>query len=162
LAGRSVGVGSPASGQSSSEFALVPNVGVGPAQFGHRPAQVLAAMGESPAYEGWMGGNLNDALLFAGLVLGFDACDAHGPLSASRFVEARICGRENASLFGTPLVAWTRASLVAWLRERGHVVHQSADDVNVEALGLSLSFSSTGQIQYAELRAPAGEQAARE
>jgi hypothetical protein len=72
------------------EFDLVPNERVGPAHFGLRPAQVTSVMGETELYEDWMGGNLNDSLLFRGLILGFDRCDANGPLPDGRLIEARV------------------------------------------------------------------------
>jgi hypothetical protein len=60
-----------------------PGVGIGPIRHGMRPAEVLAVFPEPQVYEDWMGGNLNDALLFRGLRLHFSKCDSRAPLADS-------------------------------------------------------------------------------
>ena len=64
-------------------FEINPGVGVGPVTFGQSPSEVQAAMAEQQMYEDWMGGNLNDALLFRGLRLHFSKCDSRAPLADS-------------------------------------------------------------------------------
>ncbi|HKN65015.1 MAG TPA: hypothetical protein VJW73_01980, partial [Gemmatimonadaceae bacterium] len=77
------------------------------------PAEVRAALGEPEGYEEWMGGNLNDSLLFHGLICGFDECDAYGPLSGSALCELRISvpHRGDTVLWGRPLAQWTARDL---------------------------------------------------
>jgi len=38
-----------------------------------RPNEIVSVFTEPQMYEEWMGGNLNDSLLFQGLILGFSA-----------------------------------------------------------------------------------------
>jgi len=105
-------------------FEINPGVGVGPVTFGQSPSEVQAAMAEQQMYEDWMGGNLNDALLFQGLILGFDRCDARGPLPNSRLVEARLAGRPNTQIFSRPTADWTRDELLAFLVKQGDHEHR--------------------------------------
>jgi hypothetical protein len=59
---------------------IIPGIGIGPVQRGMSPPQVLEALPEKHQYEEWMGGNLNDSLLFHGLIFSFDKCNPAGPL----------------------------------------------------------------------------------
>jgi hypothetical protein len=52
---------------------LYPGEGIGLVRIGMSPAEVLAVLDEPQVYEKWMGGNLNDSLLFRGLLFHFDA-----------------------------------------------------------------------------------------
>ena len=67
-----------------------PKIGFGPMRFGMSPAQVRDLLPEEQTYEECLGGNLNDSLLYRGLIIGFDACDANGLLAESRFCELRL------------------------------------------------------------------------
>ncbi len=136
-------------------FEIDPGRGVGPARFGQTPVQVEAVMAEPQMYEEWMGGNLNDSLLFQGLILGFDRCNTHGPLPDSRLVEARILARAGAYLFNRPAADWTRDELLAFLRSQGHDPDRKhPKDLNVDALGLSITFDDGGKLDYMELWDP--------
>ena len=44
------------------------------------PDEVVALMGEEQTYEDWMGGNLNDSLLYHHLIIGFDKYDGLSPV----------------------------------------------------------------------------------
>jgi hypothetical protein len=136
------------------ELDLILEESVGPARFGQTPAQVVSVMNEGELYEDWMGGNLNDSLLFRGLVLGFDRCDARGPLPESRLVEARVKGRPGARIFGKRVDAWTRQDLLKFLRQQGYDVRDSPPDVNVPSIGLGLSFDEQGILDYVEIWKP--------
>lgn len=59
---------------------ILPWTGLGPLRFGMKPNEVRRAFDEDQVYEDWMGGNLNDSLLYRGLILGFDKEDSRGPL----------------------------------------------------------------------------------
>ena len=61
-------------------------VGIGQIKLGMHPDDVVEAFAEGQICEHWMGGNLNDAILFHGLRLHFDKCSAAGPLADSRSV----------------------------------------------------------------------------
>lgn len=75
---------------------LIPKIGIGPLRFGMRPSEVKDVLGPEHGYESWMGGNLNDSLLYSGMILGFDRCDSRGPLNDSKLIEFRI--NQNADI----------------------------------------------------------------
>src|SRR6266567_83478 len=77
---------------------IIPNIGLGPLRFGMNPSQVQAVLGAHQTYEPWMGGNLNDSLLYPGLIVGFGKCDGRGPLNGSKLVEVRINGKADLTL----------------------------------------------------------------
>jgi hypothetical protein len=78
---------------------IYPGVGIGPIRHGMRPADVMNVISEPQVYEEWMGGNLNDALLFRRLCLHFTACDSHAPLPDSTLNLIVIQQRPDAYLF---------------------------------------------------------------
>ena len=88
---------------------LLPGEGVGPLRFGMSPSEAQGAFTEPPVYEEWMGGNLNDSILFRGLVAGFDRHDSAGPLANSRLIEFRVRGREDIVLAGRAVLDSRRA-----------------------------------------------------
>ncbi len=73
-----------------------PGEGIGLVRFGMRPAEVLALFSEPQVYEDWMGGNLNDALLFHGLLLHFNECNRSGPLPSSTLSWVEVYPLTNA------------------------------------------------------------------
>ncbi len=79
----------------------------------------MKVFGSKQVYENWMGGNLNDSLLYPGLILGFDKCDSHGPLENSRFTEFQVLKREDAVLYGKPFMNWTKQELFQLFAEQG-------------------------------------------
>lgn len=92
----------------AEDMEILPKIGLGPLRFGMTPSQVQAVLGSHRTYEAWMGGNLNDSLLYPGLIIGFDECDGSGPLPDSKLVEFRMQGRTdvtflNKPIFGMPL-----------------------------------------------------------
>jgi hypothetical protein len=48
-------------------------------RFGMSPVQIKDLLGNQLVWENWMGGNLNNALCYHGLVLVFDLCNGAGP-----------------------------------------------------------------------------------
>lgn len=80
-----------------------PHQGVGPVKFGMSPKQVKKVMGREPVYEDWMGGNLNDSLLYPGMIISFDECDAKGPLPHSKVVGFRLNSVESLVFHHIPL-----------------------------------------------------------
>jgi hypothetical protein len=131
---------------------ILPNIGLGEIRFGMRPAEVRERLSETETYEEWMGGNLNDSLLYRGLILGFDAFNAHGPLDDSHFTEARLNHREDAFIWGKNLPAWTKASIADHLKQNT-IPYELADngDLLVPSLFLEMSFDDSGGLEYIEM-----------
>jgi len=116
-----------------------------------RPAEVLAIFSEPQVYEDWMGGNLNDALLFHGLRLHFGHCDARAPLPDSTLNWVVIHQREDAYLFGQPVGEWTKEAVVRELQARGYEVRTPPNgDVEVPQQ-IGMSFDEDGRLIWLEV-----------
>jgi hypothetical protein len=131
---------------------LIPNVGIGSLRFGMSPAEVRAVRPEEQTYEEWMGGNLNDSLLYHGLIIGFDECNSTGPLPDSRLTRICVLGREDAVIWGQAICDWTKETVTSHL-DRSRIPCRMLDsgDVSVQALSLSLSFDDSGRLEYVEM-----------
>lgn len=128
-----------------------PGEGFGPVRHGMRPAEVLAVFAEPQVYEDWMGGNLNDALLFHGLRFHFTECDARAPLPESRLNWVVIHQREDAHLFGRPVSEWTKDFVAQELQSRGYEV-QMPPNGDVEVPGqIGMSFDEQGRLIWVEV-----------
>lgn len=64
-----------------------PLYGIGEVKFGMHPSEVKEIMGDKLTWEEWMGGNLNDAIYYPGIVFIFDKCDDRGPLEDASLIE---------------------------------------------------------------------------
>jgi hypothetical protein len=116
-----------------------------------RPVEVHRVFTEQQQYESWMGGNLNDAMLFRGLRLHFDACNEKGPLVNSRLNLIVIHERQDVDLFGRPIGEWTREHLVQELQANGIAFDlPKTGDVLVHP-GMALSFNAEGQLVWIEI-----------
>lgn len=116
-----------------------------------RPAEVLTAFPEPQVYEDWMGGNLNDALLFPGLRLHFDDCDSRAPLPDGRLNWIVIHKRPDAHLFGRPVGEWTKDAVLQELRAQGYdALRPPNGDVDV-CRKLGLSFADDGRLVWVEV-----------
>jgi hypothetical protein len=128
-----------------------PGEGIGPIRHGMRPAEVLAVFPEPQVYEDWMGGNLNDALVFQGLRLHFSDCDSRAPLPDNTLNWIVIHQRPDAHLLGQPLGEWTKDAVVRELRARGYDVHTPPNgDVEVPQQ-IGLSFNEGGRLIWVEV-----------
>jgi len=128
-----------------------PGEGIGPVRLGMRPAEVLAIFLEPQVYEEWMGGNLNDALLFHGLRLHFSDCDARAPLPNSTLNWIVIHQREDTYLFGRPVGEWRKDAVVRELRARGYDV-QTTPNGDVEMpQQMGMSFDEDGRLIWVEV-----------
>jgi hypothetical protein len=128
-----------------------PGEGIGRIRHGMQPAEVLAVFNEPRVYEHWMGGNLNDALLFHGLRLHFSECDSRAPLPGSRLNWVVIHQREDAFLFERPMHEWTKDTLIRELRLRGYDVETPPNgDVEVPRQ-LGMSFEEDGRLVWVEI-----------
>lgn len=128
---------------------IVPGVGVGPVCLGMSPRQVLDVFPEEQKWEHWMGGNLNDALLFHGLVFIFDKCESAGPLPDARLERIFVRGREDAMLLGKPVSSWDKSAIVGRLRDEGHTVEEWTEGYFVERK-IWLSFTGD-QISFIDI-----------
>jgi hypothetical protein len=118
-----------------------------------RPAEVLAVFHEPQVYENWMGGNLNDALLFQGLRLHFSECDSRAPLPDSTLNWIVIHQRPDAYLFSRPVGEWTKDSVLQELQARGYCAQTPPNgDVDVYRK-LGLSFEDDGRLVWVEVYA---------
>ena len=133
---------------------LLPRRGIGTASFGMTPAEVRAPLREPEAYEEWMGGNLNDSLLFHGLICGFDECDAYGPLADSALRELRISvpHRRDVMLWGRPLAEWTARDLREHAVSAGLELETGPhDSISSTTLGMGCDFDAAGRLEGIEL-----------
>jgi hypothetical protein len=130
---------------------LQPWLGLGPLHFGMTPAQVRAALAEPEAYEEWMGGNLNDSILFRGLICGFDRHDSQGPVAQAKLRELRLATTRPDVVFeGRPLRNWTRETLSA-LPALANAQPSGPSSLSIPALGLAFDFDERGQVAFADL-----------
>jgi hypothetical protein len=128
-----------------------PGQGIGPIRHGMTPDQVLAVFSEPRVYEDWMGGNLNDALLFHGLRLHFSECDSRTPLPTSLLDWIVIHQREDAFLFGRQVREWDRDGILQELRSRGyHPETPPNGDVDLPNQ-LGMSFDDNGRLVWVEV-----------
>ena len=133
------------------QLEIVPSIGIGPVTRGMSPAQVLEAFPEKQRYEEWMGGNLNDSLLFHGLIFTFDKCSSSGPLPDARLEQITVHQREDATLYGKRINQWDKPHILGRLRQEGHAV----DEMDNKCLGimgiLELDFAESGELDWVEI-----------
>lgn len=129
--------------------------GIGPIRFGMTPAEVRAAFAEPETYEEWMGGNLNDALLYSGMIVVFDRYGGDGPLADGRVDELIVQGRRDLALDGVPLHAWTREGLRARFDRGGIPAEDDAlGDLLVLRCGVSFGFDDRGCVADLQMWVP--------
>ena len=129
---------------SNDRLVIYPGKGIGPIQLGMHPQRVVSVFREKQVYESWMGGNLNDAILFHGMCLHFDECNSAGPLPSARLSWMRIHQREDAYLFDRLLTEWTKDSIYDWLDAEGYSPEILANgDILTKKPYLELSFDSS-------------------
>jgi hypothetical protein len=131
---------------------VIPNIGAGSVRFGMKPSEVMAHFPEEQLYEDWMGGNLNDSLLYRGIIFGFDKYNSVGSLANSRLVEIRMYGREDAVICGRLIGTWKKETIINYWDEND-LAYEDHDngDVSIPSLSLVLSFDSQDQIEYLEM-----------
>ena len=126
---------------------IIPKQAIGPFKFGMTPEEVRASVEEPETYEDWMGGNLNDSILYRGLILGFDKYYASGPLPGSKLIEFNVRDRSDASIFGRQFSEWSWLDLKKYLDSAQiefniNRTSSSEMDVDVPALNLQISFEN--------------------
>jgi hypothetical protein len=129
--------------------------GIGPVVAGMSPEDVIAAMPEDEGcYEDWMGGNLNNCLLYHGLRFHFDRCNTYGPETDSKLDMLVVHDRDDATLFGRPLYEWTKPAILQRLKDEGFDAYAMLNgDVGVRGK-LELSFASDGTLTWVEVYVP--------
>lgn len=124
---------------------IIPKVGLGELHFGMTPAEIRAKFPKEETYEEWMGGNLDDSLLFHGLILMFDNHDGYGPLHDSRLTDILIQGRSDIRLWGLDLLEWTRDKFVDYL-DQTETPYEWRGSLLVPRYSISASFSNSGNL----------------
>src|SRR5690348_1499750 len=94
---------------------LVPKAGIGLIRFEMSPSQVEEILGSHHTYENWMGGNLNDALLYPGLVICFDRNNAAVPLPDSKICEIWIHPNSAITLAGKNIFSLQEKDIESYL-----------------------------------------------
>ena len=138
--------------RSQVDMEIIPKVGIGPLCFGMTPGQVRTLFSEPETYEDWMGGNLNDSILYRGLIIEFDLCDALGPLASSKFREVHLHRREDAILWGKYILDWCKSDAIDYLESNGIVYRLSnCGDLSVPQSSLALSFDDLDRLEHLEM-----------
>lgn len=134
-----------------------PLVGIGPVTFGMSPPEVIAHLGTGQVWEAWMGGNLNDSLVYHGLVLIFDRCDAYGPLEDSRLEYIDVKQREDVRLYGKAANDWTRPDLLRYLEQNAIEFAVLSDGaVSFPQLCFEVGFDSNAHADFLCMWQPGG------
>jgi hypothetical protein len=128
-----------------------PGEGIGSIRLGMRPDEIISIFDEPQLYEGWMGGNLNDSLLFQGLILRFSAWDSSAPLPEGKLVSVTIFQRRGACLFGHPITDWNKMSLMEELKARGFALQTPSNGDIIVPNQLSLSFDEEERLIWVEI-----------
>jgi hypothetical protein len=128
-----------------------PGIGIGPIQLGMHPQRVVSLFHEKEVYESWMGGNLNDAILYHGMRLHFDKCTGAGPLPGARLNWIVIHQREDACLFDRHMDEWTKDGIFARLTDEGYSpIKVDNGDIDVVRPYLGMSFDANGKLIWLE------------
>ena len=128
-----------------------PGEGIGPIHLGMRPNEIVSVFTEPQTYEEWMGGNLNDSLLFQGLILEFSACDSYAPLPDSTLVSVTIFQRRDACLFERFIADWNKASLIEKLKAQGYALQTPSNGDIIVPGQLSLSFDEEERLIWVDI-----------
>ena len=128
-----------------------PNKGIGNIEFGMSPGAVKEIMGSDLVYDEWMGGNLNDALFYSDLVVGFNDCDEDEPLPDSEVVEFRANGSKRINFNGIALADLTRSCLAAMVVQGVEAKIDKNQDVIFQELGISFGFDENGFVCILEM-----------
>ncbi|MCP4491158.1 MAG: hypothetical protein GY820_28155 [Gammaproteobacteria bacterium] len=130
---------------------IYPNKGIGNIEFGMSPQSVREIMGSDLVYEEWMGGNLNDALFYSDLIVGFNDCDGDEPLPNSRVVEFRANASERVKFNGVALANLSRTELASMVVQGVKAVVDKNQDVIFQELGVSFGFNENGSVCILEM-----------
>ena len=128
-----------------------PNKGIGSIEFGMNPDAVKKLMGSNLLYEEWMGGNLNDALFYSDLIVGFNDCDSDAPLPNSRVVEFRANDSGRIEFNGFTLAELSREVLASMVVLGCKTKFDQHQDLIFQDLGISFGFDEKGSVCILEM-----------
>jgi hypothetical protein len=131
---------------------IVPLKGIGQIKFGMNPQSVRGLFNSNETYEGWMGGNCNDSIMYPGIKFVFNRFDAYGPLPRSDLWMIVVHGRTDISLWGLPINQWTKPKVQDYLQQESLSFSiNPLGEIEIENLGLNLYFDkgeSLNEILY--------------
>jgi hypothetical protein len=132
----------------AGDMEIIPNIGLGQLRFGMSPSQVQAVLGSKHTYEPWMGGNLNDSLLYPGLIIGFDKCDSSGPLKDSKLIEFTIKEKADVTFLKKPLFGMLENELVQTLGQHSIRSEKYRTAYLLPDLHMELDFDERGRVAW--------------
>jgi hypothetical protein len=127
---------------------ITPNIGLGQLRFGMRPSEVQAVLGSHQTYEPWMGENVNDSLLYPGLIIGFDKCDSSGPLKDSKLVEFRINEKADVTFLKKPFFGMLENELVQTLAQHDIRSEKKLSNYFLPDLHMELDLDERGRVTW--------------
>ena len=119
---------------------LVSN-GIGEIRLGMSPSQVENILGTHHTFEEWMGGNLNDALLYPGLVICFNRSDSNRPLADSQVSEIWIHPNQPTTLAGKEIFSLYKRDIESYFNANGIVFKYVRGDVCIPEYGWEFCFN---------------------
>lgn len=114
------------------------------------PSQVQAVLGSHQTYEPWMGGNLNDSLLYPGLIVGFDKCDGRGPLNDSKLVEFRINKKADVTFLNKPIFGILQKELLQRLTRHNIRSERNLSSYVLPDLHMEVDLDDQGRVTWVE------------
>src|SRR5262249_20852674 len=134
----------------ASDMEVIPNIWLGQLRFGMSPSEVQVVLGSHQTYEPWMGGNLNDALLYPGLTIGFDKCDSRGPLEDSKLVEFQIKEKADVTFLKKPFFGMLENELVQTLAQHRIRIEKNLSSYLLPDLHMELDLDERGRVTRVE------------
>jgi hypothetical protein len=119
---------------------IIPNIGLGQLRFGMSPSEVQAVLGCHQSYEPWMGGNLNDSLLYPGLIIGFNKCD--------KLDEFTIKEKADVTFLKKPLFGMLENELVQTLGQHSIRSEKYHTGYLLPDLHMELDFDERGRVAW--------------
>lgn len=114
---------------------------------GQKPSEVMDLLGAPTAREDWMGGNLNEAITYPGLLLLFDECDATAPLPDSQLELVQAVDSSGLMVLGRRMNEWDNNKLQSRLTDEGwHVVRENHATLVLPEIGVGFSFDARGLV----------------
>jgi hypothetical protein len=123
---------------------LIPH-GIGLITLGMLPVQVENILGKHHTYEEWMGGNLNDSLLYRGMVISFNRSDASKPLENSQANEIWIHSNCPATLAGQDVFSLYKRDIEKILTTK-EINFESSNDIWVSEYGWDFCFDENARV----------------
>jgi hypothetical protein len=131
---------------------LEPGKGLGPIKFGMSPKEVMTIMGDEQVYEPWMGGNLNDSLLYPGIIIRFDSCNSKGPLDNSKVEEFQIAESFSDVQFkGLNIFKKSQREIEELLTKHKMPYGSNEYCINLDSIGLEFGLNGDKNIDFVSL-----------